>query len=120
MVSAATWADEHQAVQGEMRRTGNDAPGHCRLELRRVFSRCISISPDLQGVRWDRLPTPALDGQALAALGAACVDHGTATLGLHAHQETVGTGAAGLGRLVSTFHVDSLEGSVLQWLRCFE
>jgi hypothetical protein len=50
----------------------------------------------------------ALDGQALAALGAASVDHGTATLGLHANQETVGTGAADFGRLVSTFHVGSL------------
>ena len=49
----------------------------------------------------------ALDGQTLAALGATCVDHGTATLGLHANQETVGTGAADLGRLVSTFHVGS-------------
>ena len=46
----------------------------------------------------------ALDGQTLAALGAACVDHSTATLGLHADEETVGTGAADFGRLVSTFH----------------
>ncbi|MEY4562042.1 MAG: hypothetical protein RLZZ618_1319, partial [Pseudomonadota bacterium] len=45
-----------------------------------------------------------LDSQALAALGAACVDHGTATTGLHAHQETMGAGAAGLGSLVRTFH----------------
>jgi hypothetical protein len=50
----------------------------------------------------------ALDGQTLAALGATSVDHGTATLGLHANQETVGTGAADFGRLVSTFHVGSL------------
>ncbi len=47
----------------------------------------------------------ASDGQALAALGAACVDDGTAAAGLHAHAETVGTLAAGNGRLVGTFHV---------------
>ena len=49
----------------------------------------------------------ALDGQALAALGAACVDHSAATAGLHANEEAVGAGATGLGRLVSTFHVAS-------------
>ena len=47
---------------------------------------------------------PALDGQTLAALGAACVDHSATTLGLHANEEAVGTGAANFGWLVSTFH----------------
>ena len=46
----------------------------------------------------------ALQAQALAAFGAACVDNSAATLGLHADEETVGTGAADFGRLVSTFH----------------
>ena len=45
-----------------------------------------------------------LDSQAFAALGAACVDNGTTTAGLHADQEAVGTGAADFGGLVSTFH----------------
>ena len=48
------------------------------------------------------------DSQTLAAFGATCVDHGTATAGLHADQKTVGTGAAGFGRLVSAFHDNSL------------
>ena len=54
-----------------------------------------------------------LDSQALAALGAACIDHGAATAGLHANQETVGTGAADFGRLVSAFHLEFLTSSVL-------
>jgi hypothetical protein len=47
-----------------------------------------------------------LDSQALAALGAACVDHSTATASFHANQKTVGTGAADFGWLVSAFHVN--------------
>jgi hypothetical protein len=54
-----------------------------------------------------------LDSQALAALGAACIDHGATTTGLHANQKTVGTGAADFGRLVSAFHLEFLTGSVL-------
>ncbi len=49
-------------------------------------------------------PNRQLDGQTLAAFGAACVDHGATTTGLHANQETVGTGAADFGGLVSAFH----------------
>jgi len=48
---------------------------------------------------------PDLDGEALATLRTACVDHFAATGGLHAHAETVGTLATGNGRLESTFHV---------------
>ena len=55
-----------------------------------------------------RKPNPAvgktLDSQTLAALGAASVDDGAATAGLHANQEAVGTCAAGLGWLVCAFH----------------
>jgi hypothetical protein len=51
----------------------------------------------------------ALDGQALAALGAACVEHGTATTGFHTHQKTVGTGAADFGGLVGAFHVGPVD-----------
>jgi hypothetical protein len=46
------------------------------------------------------------DGEALATLGAACVDDGTATASLHTDQKTVGTGAAGFGCLISAFHDD--------------
>ncbi len=46
----------------------------------------------------------ALDSQTLAAFGAACIDHGAATTGLHANQKTVGTGATCLGGLVGAFH----------------
>src|SRR5690606_1070303 len=49
-----------------------------------------------------------LDSQALAALGAAGIDNGTAAGGLHADTETMGALAAGYGRLVSTLH-DGLE-----------
>jgi hypothetical protein len=49
--------------------------------------------------------SPALDGEALAALRAACVDDLAATSGLHTDAEAVGALATGNGRLVSTFHV---------------
>ena len=44
------------------------------------------------------------DRQTLAAFGATCVDHSTATSGFHADQKTVRTGAACFRRLISTFH----------------
>ena len=49
--------------------------------------------------------SPALDGEALAALRATCVDDLAATGGLHANAEAMGALATGNGRLVSTFHV---------------
>jgi hypothetical protein len=49
--------------------------------------------------------SPALDGQTLAALRAACVDDLAATRGLHANAEAMGALAARHGRLESTFHV---------------
>jgi hypothetical protein len=45
------------------------------------------------------------DGQALAALGAACVDDGAAASGLHANEEAVGARAPHFGGLVGAFHV---------------
>jgi hypothetical protein len=70
----------------------------------RVFSRCTTDAP------LDRLTgNAALDGQALAALGAARVDDGTAATRLHADQKAVGAGAAHFGRLVGAFH-DSFSG----------
>jgi hypothetical protein len=55
---------------------------------------------------------PRLNSQALAAFGAARVDHGAATTGFHANQKTVGTGATDFGRLVSAFHLEFLTGSI--------
>jgi hypothetical protein len=51
-----------------------------------------------------RRPGTGLDSQALATLGAACIDDSAATACFHANQKTVGTGAAGLGGLVCAFH----------------
>ncbi len=56
---------------------------------------------------------PGSDSQALAALGAACVQHSTAATGLHANQEAVGTGAFDFGRLVGAFH-DSVQSGALE------
>src|SRR6059058_4328789 len=74
----------------------------------RVFSRCTI------GRRRLRLRDSAgSGGQALAALGAASVDHGAAASGLHADQEAVGACAAHFGRLVGAFHVGSRENPAL-------
>jgi hypothetical protein len=57
-------------------------------------------------------PQSLLDSQALATLCTARIDDSATTAGLHANQETVGTGAADFGRLVSAFHLEFLTGSV--------
>jgi hypothetical protein len=62
-------------------------------------SAAMTGSPGAAG-----LAGPASDCQALAALGTARVDDGTAAAGLHAHEKPVGTGAANLGRLVGALH----------------
>lgn len=46
----------------------------------------------------------ASDAQALAALGAPGVEHGTAAAGLHADEKTVRASALDLGRLVGALH----------------
>ena len=46
-----------------------------------------------------------LDGQAFAAFGAACVDHGAASTGFHADQKAMGARTARFGGLVSAFHL---------------
>jgi hypothetical protein len=61
-----------------------------------------------------------LDGQTLATFGAASVDDCTATASLHADQEAMGTGTAGLGGLVSTFHFSILENSARFTLNAFQ
>ena len=57
--------------------------------------------------RGRRLRGRASDGQALATLGAARVDHGTPATRLHAHEKSVGARAADLGGLIGTFHFGS-------------
>jgi len=51
-----------------------------------------------------RLDARNLDGQTLATLGAASIDHGAATTGFHTDAETVCAFTTGNGRLVCTFH----------------
>jgi hypothetical protein len=63
----------------------------------RVFSRCTAKRA------W--ASSAGSDGQALAALGAACVDDGAAASGLHANEEAVGARAPHFGGLVGAFHV---------------
>jgi hypothetical protein len=60
----------------------------------------------------------SLDGQALAAFGAACIDHSAATFGFHTHEKAMGAGAAGFGGLISTFH-DSFIQSIAKIARRF-
>ena len=56
------------------------------------LSRWLHAGPDAGGFSLRGCRTS--DRQTLATLGAAGVDHGAAAAGLHAHQKTVGTGAA--------------------------
>ena len=44
------------------------------------------------------------DRQALASLGASCIDHRASSAGFHADQKAVGTRPAYFGGLVGTFH----------------
>src|SRR6476619_5356967 len=86
------------------------APASTAWNCARVLSRCMEAdrkAPSGCDGDCDRTANGAgvpLDGEALAALGAACVDDGTAATGLHADEEAVGTGAADFGCLVSAFH----------------
>jgi hypothetical protein len=73
----------------------------------RVFSRCtmgIQRNTSPAKTRQIELAGPDSDSQTLAALGAAGIDDGAATAGLHANQKAVGAGATRLGGLVSAFH----------------
>jgi hypothetical protein len=55
-----------------------------------------------------RAELPKLDGQTLAAFGAACIDHSATATCFHANQKTMGASAANFGGLVSTFHLEIL------------
>jgi hypothetical protein len=58
--------------------------------------------------QWRKAEWCGLDGQTLAAFGAAGVDDSAAATGFHTDQKAVGTRAAGLGGLVSAFHGSTL------------
>lgn len=91
-------------VKREMSAAGAGRAGEHPLEIHRALEATDHQLPDGCGAEGAALSDKTLDGQALAALGAACVDNGTAAAGLHADEETVGARAARLGGLVSTFH----------------
>jgi hypothetical protein len=58
----------------------------------------------------------SLDSQALAALGAACIDHSAAATCFHANQKAVGTGATCFGWLVGAFHNSSFVPNAMNQL----
>ena len=65
------------------------------------------LQPPEVAIGHEQTAEQSLDSQALAALGAACIDHSAAATCFHANQKTVGTGAACLGWLVGAFHNSS-------------
>src|SRR5215207_3067476 len=72
------------------------APARTAWNCARVLSRCMEANrraPTDKDGGSGTTGNGALDGEALAALGATCVDHGAAAAGLHADEEAVGTGA---------------------------
>ena len=82
-------------------------PGDAKAVVAPLFiPSCLRSCP--KGQRSQRTS----DSKTLAALGTTGVDDCAATASLHAHQKTMGAGAANLGRLVSTFHGESSVGSV--------
>lgn len=69
-----------------------------RLKFRRPQQALAAGKPQSAGHSW------SLNGQTMTALGTARINHCATSAGLHAHTETMGTLAAGNGRLISTFH----------------
>jgi len=91
---------KREAVQNEVRCTCHRAACHGSLELGSGFQ---ALHCPAKPARRDQVAS-SLDSQTLAALGAACIDDGAATAGLHANKKAMGTGAADLGGLVGAFH----------------
>ena len=83
-------------------RAAANSSGRCKRAAAGNVARDIQQSTEKKTEVFET--EKALDGQTLAALGAASVDHGAATTGFHANAETMGTFATGDGRLVGTFH----------------
>lgn len=73
------------------------------------FSACRTRSnPSLRSSRCAAVnPADSLDSESCTALGATCIDHGTAAASLHAHQKAVGAFSSSNGRLICAFHVFS-------------
>ena len=100
-------------MQCKVRCFGHSYPTKHRLKLgtgfeapHRGLAGMWRISKDQKPVSLG-LPDPReLDSQALAALGAARIDHCAATASLHANQKTMGACTADFGGLVSAFHVN--------------
>ena len=93
-----------------MGRARHDCASQDGLKLAtRLESLHFGVTAKLR-VSFARGRPPKSDSQALAALGAASIDHRTTTAGLHANQEAVSAGAANLGGLVSAFHFENPKG----------
>ena len=94
-------------VQSEVGTTQPRARGKQALEVglvHKAFEHGVVAWGGCASRQWRAGPKAPSDRQALAAFGAAGVQHGAATTGLHAHEETVRTGAADLGGLVGALH----------------
>jgi hypothetical protein len=101
-------------VQREVSAAGTTRAGEHPLEIHRALDSTDHREPGAGGAGSAALHDKALDGQALAALGAARGDDGAAAARLHAHEEAVSAGAAGLGGLVGTLHGEPLLESLFE------
>jgi hypothetical protein len=94
-------------VQGEVGTTQPRARGKQALEVglvHKAFEHGVAVRVGHAGHQWQAGPHALSDSQALTAFGAAGIQYGATTTGLHAHEETVRTGAADLGGLVGALH----------------
>jgi hypothetical protein len=74
------------------------------------------LQPPEVAIGHEQTAEQSLDSQALAALGAACIDHSAAATCFHANQKAVGTGATCLGWLVGAFHNSSFVPNAMNQL----
>ena len=101
-------------MQGEMRCFCAGPAHHGRLELGAVLKTQHLARESARGWNYavrnstsesqGLMKTRRLNSQAFTALGTTRVDHRTTAARFHAYEETVGTGAANFGGLVSAFH----------------
>lgn len=84
-------------------RADANSEGRCRRAVAGKVAFMAAQSPAIVNGKPAR-GAAGLDGEALAALCATCVDHGTTATGFHADTETVGALAAGNGWLECAFH----------------
>jgi hypothetical protein len=97
-------------VQGEMSRTGHSSASQDGLKLASRFQSLHLVVAAKLLISFALCGQLNSDSQALAALGAAGIDHSAAATGLHANQKAVSAGAANLGGLVSAFHFENPKG----------